>query len=95
MYLETLDRSSDLMAGPLKTSRSLTTDFVFLTQEASSIFVTESCIDVLRTANQLIGQDKYSWSHYAGVPSKDTNSICGPHQTFILVGGTHEPWLRA
>jgi len=63
MYLETLDRSSDLMAGPLKTSRSLTTDFVFLTQEASSIFVTESCIDVLRTANQLIGQDKYSWSH--------------------------------
>ena len=93
MYLETLDRSSDLIAGPLSTSRSLTTDFVLLIQEASSIFVTESCIDVLRSANQLIGQDKYSWSNYVGVPSKDTNSICGPHQTFILVGGTHEPWL--
>jgi len=93
MYLETLDRSFDLTSGPLNSTRSLTTDFVFLTQEASSSFVTESCIDVLRTANQLIGKDKYSWTHHVGVPPKDTSSLCGPHQTFILVGGTHEPWL--
>ena len=93
MYLETLDRSSDLGNEPLNATRSLTTDFVFLTQAVSSSFVTENCIDVLRTANQLIGKDKYSWSNHVGVPSKETNSLCGPHQTFILVGGTHEPWL--
>ena len=31
MYLETLDRSSDLGNEPLNPTRSLTTDFVFLT----------------------------------------------------------------
>ena len=62
MYLETLDRSSDLTNGALNSSRSLTTEFVFLSQDASVSFVTESCIEVLRTTNHLIGNDKYIFS---------------------------------
>ena len=93
MYLETLDRSSDLTNGALNSSRSLTTEFVFLSQDASVSFVTESCIEVLRTANHLIGNDKYRWAHHIGIPKEIDNSLCGPHQTFVLVGGTHAPWL--
>lgn len=93
MYFETLDRSSDLTNGALNSSRSLTTEFVFLSQDASVSFVTESCIEVLRTANHLIGNDKYRWAHHIGIPKEIDNSLCGPHQTFVLVGGTHAPWL--
>ena len=59
MYFETLDRSSDLTNGALNATRSLTKEFVFLSQDASVSFVTESCIEVLRTANHLIINDKY------------------------------------
>lgn len=92
MYLETLDHTSELTAGSLNSSRSLTTDFVFLTQDRSACFIAESCIEVLRTANQLIGAEKYSWSHHIGVPMESETSLCGPDQTFVIVGGTHTPW---
>jgi len=72
--------------------RTYTSDFVFLTQNYSTGFVAENCIEVLRAINKLIGTDKYNWSHHIGIPMESEISLCGSDQTFVIVGDTHRPW---
>ncbi len=74
-------------------NRSLTRDFVFLSQNAASTFAAEACIDALRRANRLIGSNAYSWQHHIGESSIASGPICGRSQTLVLVGGTDAPWL--
>lgn len=94
MFLEALEPSRSSYAAPLQFKRSLSGDFVFLSQDDNVGFAAEACIDVLRSANRLIGDDTYSWTHLRGEDSLDAldGPVCGPDQTLVLIGGTENPW---
>ena len=94
MYLESLDPSRSTFAPALQCKRSLSGDFVFLSQDDNVAFAAEACIDVLRSANRLIGYEAYSWSHLRGEAALDMleGPACGPDQTLVLIGGTEDPW---
>ena len=53
MFLENLDPARSSFATALECKRSLSGDFVFLSQDDSVGFAAEACIDVLRSANRL------------------------------------------
>ena len=94
MYLEPLERSPCAVATAFQARRSLSGDFVFLSQDDAVGFAAEACIDVLRSANRLIGHQAYAWSHLrgeAGLAHID-GPVCGPDQTLVLIGGTERPW---
>lgn len=88
MFLESLEPSRAESAMPQSCRRSLTTDYLFLSQNAAVGFAAEACIDVLRAANRLIGEEIYTWSCAFG----DLAQGCGPDQTLVLVGGMENPW---
>ena len=94
MYLENLEPSRSTFAPPVACRRSLSGDFVFLSQGDAVGFAAEACIDVLRSANRLIGEEVYRWSHLRGEDSLDQldGPVCGPDQTLVLIGGTENPW---
>jgi len=94
MYLEHLDPSRSTFVTPVHCKRSLSADFVFLSQDDTVSFAAEACIDVLRSANRLIGHDAYSWSHLRGEDMLDMSQgpACSPDQTLVLIGGTENPW---
>ena len=94
MYLNDFDKCPAAAATPLVTRRSLSGDFVFLTQDASVAYMAEACIDVLRSANRLIGYDAYSWEHprTALDLSKSEGAVCSQDQTLVLIGGTERAW---
>ncbi len=94
MYLENLEPSRSTFAPPVACKRSLSGDFVFLSQGDEVGFAAEACIDVLRSANRLIGEEVYRWSHLRGEDSLDAldGPVCGPDQTLVLIGGTENPW---
>jgi len=93
MYLENLETARPAVSGPQNARRSLSGAFVFLSQDPSVAFAAEACIDVLRSANRLLGQDGYGWSHIcASDCSPMDGPICGPDQTLVLIGGTETPW---
>lgn len=94
MYLENLEPSRSAFAAPVPCKRSLSGDFVFLSQDDCVGFAAEACIEVLRAANRLIGRDAYSWSHLRGEASLDAldGPVCGPDQTLVLIGGMDTPW---
>ncbi len=94
MFLENLDPSRSTFAPALQCKRSLSGDFVFLSQDDSVAFAAEACIDVLRSANRLIGTATYSWSHLRGEAALELldGPACGPDQTLVLIGGTENPW---
>lgn len=94
MYLEPLDPSRSSFAAALHSKRSLSADFVFLSQDDGVGFAAEACIEVLRSANRLIGQEAYSWTHLRGEAALEaqTGPACGPDQTLVLIGGTEYPW---
>lgn len=96
MYLSNLDPLGTPDPRPLRDQRSLSDTFVFVVQEASSAFVAETCIHVLRRANRILGQDIYSWSLIDATrrACRDT-TLCAPHQVLVLVGGTDQPWRPA
>ena len=94
MYLENFDRARTAVATPVSGRRSLSGEFVFISQDDSVGFLAEACIDVLRSANRLTGQPAYDWSHVrgeAGLADLD-GPLCGPDQTLVLIGGTDAPW---
>ena len=66
MFLENLDADRPAAPGPFQMKRSLSGDFVFLSQDSSMAFAAEACIDVLRSANRLLGQDSYRWTRLHG-----------------------------
>jgi transcriptional regulator GlxA family with amidase domain len=90
MYLESLERVQNSAPVPLHTRRSLSGGFVFLSQNPEMSFATQACIDVLRTANRLIGQRSYTWAEHeiGNAPGLS----CGPDQTLVLIGGIETPW---
>lgn len=91
MYLENLDPSRASYPVALQGKRSLSSDFVFVSQGAGVGFAAEACIDVLRSANRLIGQEAYSWVHVSGEDGLSDVAV-GPDQTLVLIGGTEDPW---
>lgn len=94
MYLETLDSDRTAFSNAAPVHRSLSGDYVFLSQDNSVAFAAEACIDVLRSANRLIGRHAYRWTHIRAQtgPACSTGPICGPDQTLVLIGGTERPW---
>ncbi len=92
MYLETLDTTRPAAPAAMHCQRSLSGDFVFLSQNAGVAFAAEACIDVLRSANRLTGEQGYSWTHHIGEASLGNGQICGPDQILVLIGGVEDPW---
>lgn len=92
MYLDKLDTTRSHNPLAMHCRRSLSGDFVFLSQDDSVRFAAEACIDVLRSANRLTGEDGYRWAHHVGVSSLEDGLVCGPDQTLVLIGGVENPW---
>ena len=92
MYLENLDAARSAVPVSMTGRRSLSGDFVFVSQNAQVAYAAEACIDVLRSANRLIGQGAYTWSHIFGADALAQSFTCGPDQTLVLVGGMEHPW---
>jgi len=95
MYLENLEPARPATAAPFAGRRSLSGDFLFISQNAGVAFTAEACIDALRCANRLTGQAAYGWSHLRAdeALARKGGPLCGPDQTLVLVGGTETPWL--
>lgn len=94
MYLETLENARPAVPTPLHARRSLSGEFVFVSQDRSVAFTAEACIEVLRSANRLTGQQGYGWTHLVGEDAlaEADPSVCGPEQTLVLIGGTEDAW---
>ena len=92
MYLDKLDTRRTPEPLAMHCRRSLSGDFVFLSQSDDVRFAAEACIDVLRSANRLTGEDGYRWTHHIGEDILKDGPICGPEQTLVLVGGIDAPW---
>ena len=95
MYLETLKTTRTPVSAAMHCRRSLSGDFVFLSQDETVSFAAEACIDVLRSTNRLTGENGYRWTHYIGEECLEECQICGPDQTLVLIGGVENPWQPA
>lgn len=97
MYLKDFERARPAIPSPLCERRSLSGDFVFISQDDGVGFSAEACIDVLRSANRLTGQAGYGWEHLRGPEALEAarGPLCGPDQTLVLVGGIVTPWRPA
>ena len=74
-------------------SRSLTRDFVFISQSTATAYASELCIEALRSANHLIGHKAYTWTHIVASSEANWAPVCQPNQMLVLVGGIHDPWI--
>lgn len=88
MFLENLEPARSGFAVAQACRRSLAGDFIFVCQSERVGFAAEACIDVLRAANRLLGQEAYSWSFQ----QDDYTLECGPDQTLVLIGGMEDAW---
>jgi transcriptional regulator GlxA family with amidase domain len=74
-------------------TRSAPTHFLLISQDESSRFASESCIAVLKCANALIREQKFTWEHVdtlgvlADKPLHSMARVC-----LVLVGGIEHPW---
>ncbi len=93
MYLESLETAPNSAPIPMHNRRSLSGGFMFLSQNPHVSFATQACIDVLRTANRLLGRRSYTWSNHE--MSRASDLICGPDQTLVLIGDIETPWRPA
>ena len=93
MYLQNLDPKQTSDLPDIASRRSLTSNFIFVSQDDSVSFSVEACIHVLRCANRLLDRDAYGWTHLRGAELQpNSGSICGPDQTLVLVGGSERAW---
>lgn len=92
MYLKKVNPSEHPSADALGALRSVTRDFVFVSQNDMTRFAADGCIDVLRSANALIGNSVFSWTHVDAKELSDTTKLCTSKQTLVLAGGIHDPW---
>lgn len=95
MYLDTPDRPQPARSrtgSRTDSRRSLSKDFVFVTQDARVGFAAGACIEVLRAANRLLGHEGYGWTHR---PGEAGPVPCGPDRTLVLIGGLDAPWRPA
>ncbi|WP_135506679.1 helix-turn-helix domain-containing protein [Roseovarius aestuariivivens] len=94
MYLDSFDPARVAPAAPLQARRSLSGEFLFISQDDSVGFTAEACIHVLRSANRLLERDSYGWTHLTERElERCEGSLCGPDQTLVLIGGTERAWL--
>ncbi|MFN3207623.1 MAG: helix-turn-helix domain-containing protein [Roseovarius sp.] len=93
MYLTNLDPVATPESRTLRDHRSLSDKFVFIVQNEANAFIAETCINVLRRANHILGQDFYSWSRTDAAASSRRECLsCGPDQVLVLIGGADQPW---
>ena len=95
MYLKNFNLSEKATFDGFDKLRSITRSFVFISQNESTRFAAEGCIDVLRAANNLIGQEVYTWTNAIDLKSKLANNRCSTNQTLVLAGGIFDPWCVA
>ncbi len=95
MYLKNFNLSEKATFDGFDKLRSITRSFVFISQNESTRFAAEGCIDVLRAANNLIGQEVYTWTNAIDLESKLANNRCSTNQTLVLAGGIFDPWCVA
>ncbi len=94
MYLKSFEPARPVACIRADQNRSHAGEFVFVSQDASSAFLAEACIDVLQSANRLTGREGYSWTHLIAGPDlcEEAAPLCGPDQNLVLVGGTASAW---
>lgn len=93
MYLHNFNSKPTSAPDVSALPRSLSSDFVFLSQDDAVDFIVGACIHILHSANQLLEREAYSWNHLKVADLLDAKSpICSPDQTLVLVGGTDHPW---
>ena len=94
MYLENLETDRPALPCMAQAKRSLGADFIFISQDDTVGFAAEACIEVLRSANRLIGREAYGWRHLRGEAALDRleGSLCGPDEVLVLVGGMERAW---
>lgn len=92
MYLENLETARSAVAAPALARRSLSGDFVFVSQDERVSYAADACIEVLRAANRMLGRRAYTWSHLRGGDVAARTSACGPDQILVLLGGLDTPW---
>ncbi|MFZ8872685.1 MAG: hypothetical protein ACO2YU_00005, partial [Paracoccaceae bacterium] len=83
MYLKKVNPSEHPSADALGALRSVTRDFVFVSQNDMTRFAADGCIDVLRSANALIGNSVFSWTHVDAKELSDTTKLCTSKQTLV------------
>ena len=94
MYLDSFDPARVALATPLQARRSLSGDFLVISQDDSVGFTAEACIHVLRSANRLLERECYGWRHLRAEDlARADGPLCGPDQTLVLIGGTERAWL--
>ena len=91
MYLKKVNPSEHPSADALE-RRSVTRDFVFISQNDMTRFAADGCIDVLRSANALIGNSVFNWMHVDAKDLTESTKLCTSKQTGGLAGGIHDPW---
>lgn len=92
MYLQKVNASAHPTADALGALRSLTRDFVFVSQSDTTRFAADGCIDVLRAANTLIGKDLFTWAHVNVRDLISSSKPCTSKQMLVLAGGIFDPW---
>ena len=94
MYLENLETDRPALHGMAQAKRSLASEFVFVSQDASVGFAAEACIDVLRAANRLTGRESYGWRHVPGDKSLEAGDgpLCDTGEVLVLIGGLEQAW---
>jgi hypothetical protein len=64
MYRKKVSHSEDFSVEISVGLRSITRDFIFVSQDDKTRFAAEPFIDVLRAADMLIGEELYLWSNH-------------------------------
>ena len=95
MCPKNLDPHNNVTFDGFNRPRSITREFVFISQSESTRFAAEGCIDVLRAANNLIGKKAYTWTHSIDFGAKPAKNPCSTNQTLVLAGGIFDPWFVA
>jgi len=94
MYLDSFDPARVALAAPLQARRTLSGDFLIISQDDGVGFIADACIHVLRSANRLLERDSYGWTHLRAADLDHADGpLCGPDQTLVLIGGTDRAWL--
>ena len=64
MYFEELNSTRKEATSKSEVRGISTRDFVFLSQDLDTRFSAETCIDILRITNNLLGEEVYRWSNH-------------------------------
>ena len=74
-------------------TRSLTQSYIFVPLAKDLVPAVECCVDVLRAANRLIGEDHFHGQIIEIGNISTGKAVCGPNDTLVLFGGVDSPWV--